>query len=227
MSKRMKHIAYVLLILAFCSCGEQKEQNSIDFLEPQPAGLENLRAFNKQFQGEYINAEDSACLIISRDKVIRERRFSLVFSRYDLDSTYAIDKSNNKQVEEVLLPQGIHVDRFDGDTVYATLSVMDTVFAVSANDLLRYYKGAYFLNSTEDNFTWKVQRLQLNKEQLSLGMIMPDDSLFAVMPVQQKSMVKDDSGAVLSYQIKPTKKELKGLIKDETFSVSDVWIKKK
>ncbi len=58
-------------------------------------------------------------------------------------------------------------------------------------------------------------------------MIMPDDSLFQLLPVEEKAIMKNDSGKVISYQMKPTKKELKELIKSSSFEEREVWIKER
>jgi len=213
---------FMLLLLAF-GCG--KVQESIDFLEPQPNTSENENSFNKRYRGHYRNLADSTQLLILQDRIIESRSIPVAFSRNDLDSTFTVDKTNDEQIKLVLAKENITVDRFAGDTIYSILATRDTIFKISDQNVCRFFKGSYFLNYTDDQATWKVHRLTLNKKELSLSRIMPTDSLFELLPVREKVIIRDDSGRVAHYQIKPSKKELKKLVKHNVFVESDKWIK--
>jgi hypothetical protein len=221
----MKYLFILTAIILLFGCEQNKE--SIDFLEPQPNNMDNSKSFNKRFRGQYINPIDSSILLIVSDKIIKVRNIQLKFSRNDIDSTFKGDKANDKEIRYELEKENITVNRFVGDSIFSTWAIKDTLFKISEENLCRFFKGSYFLNYTIDSQTWKVQRLDLDKNKLTLSMIMPNDSLFKELAVKDKFIVKDDSGFVKGYQIKPTKKELRRLVKNNSFKEWEVWIKEK
>lgn len=219
---------WILCVLLFGCEKPEEESQAMDFLDPQPVGVQNAKSFNRRYRGRYIDPDDSSSLDIYANRLVVTWKSKLFkFSRYDIDSSFTGDRSDNRQVEGALRMHEYFVDRFDGDTIYATLIHKDTIFGLSPNALLRHHKGSYFLNYTDNNIDWRVRRLDLKRDKLSISTIIPSDSLFAILPVQEKSIVKDDSGAVLAYKIRPSKKELKKLIKTQTFEEVQVWVKEK
>ncbi|MBC7450896.1 MAG: hypothetical protein H7259_05360 [Cytophagales bacterium] len=190
----------------------------MDFSEPQPVSITNIHAFNKKYQGVYIQPEDSSRLIVLSDKLISLEYFHIVSSRNDLDSSFEGDQSSNEQITEWLAKENIQVTGFKGDSIYSIWIIKDTIFIISDLNICRFLKGSYFLNHKYDAHQWKVQRMSLHKNRLSIGMIQPGDSLFHTVTIADKNTIKDDSGSVVNYQINPTKKELKKLIKANAFS---------
>lgn len=197
----------------------------MDFLESQPVGIESSNYFIKKYQGTYRNAQDSTQLIISKDRIIKLVHFPVVFSKKDIDSTFIGNKNDRNEIQSALAKDNIRVVNVKGDSIYSIWTIKDTLFAISDRNVLIYFKGSYFLNFSKDEISWKAQRLDLNKGRLSIGMIMSNDSLFKAISVEVKNEVKDDSGTVIQYQIKPTKKELKKLIRTNAFQLSEEWIK--
>jgi hypothetical protein len=221
----MKRIYFLSTIILLFSCDPKDE--SIDFLEPQPNNIDNSKSFNKHYRGYYKNANNNSTLLILNDKIIKSTKIQMVSSRNDIDSSFKGDKYDNKQIESALEKENITVDRFVGDSIYSTWTFKDTIFRISDQNLCRFYKGSYFLNYTYDQMRWKVQRLDLDKNKLTMSMIMPNDSLFEELPVRDKCIIKYDSAVIKSYQIKPSKQELKRLVKNNSFKEWDVWIKEK
>jgi hypothetical protein len=214
-----------VLMLAILVFGCDAKQESVDFLDPQPMDVSNSKSFNKKYQGLYKSPDDSSALYITTDKIIKIFNIPFVFSRNDVDSSFKGDRNNNDQLKDSFAKDNIKINYFKGDSVYSTWIIRDTLFTISDHNFLRFFKGAYFLNYTDNHITWKVQRLDLHKKRLSFAMIMPYDSLFKATPLKEKIEIKDDSGSVVQYQIRPTKKELKNLIREKTFHETVFWIK--
>lgn len=207
------------------ACGEKSKEESVDFMEPQPSGIKHSYAFGKKYQGSYIDPKDSSQLLILPDKIIKTIYLRGVCLRNDLDSSFKGDKSNNDDIIASLTKDNIDIVSIVGDSIHFVWNIKDTLFSISPSNIAKYYKGSYFLNYTNDQLTWKLQRMDLSKKRLSIGMIMPNDSLFTAIQIENMSEVKNDTGLVVNYKMKPSKKELKKLIKEEAFEESEVWIK--
>lgn len=205
-------------------CDEKYE--SVDFLEPQPGESKNESVFNKKYRGTY-NGEDGSKLFIYEDKIVKRKTQNILFGKEDIDSTFTGDRNNDEELMAYFGNEYLKVLKISGDSIYAQYQVIDTVFKISESQLCRSLKGSYFLNYKYGEYNWKVQRLDLEKDRLSISMIMPHDSLFKLLPVQEKAIIKNDSGKITSYQIKPTRKELQKLIKENAFEEREVWIKER
>ncbi len=220
----MKKLFLCLFAAAVMGCDEKSL--SVDFLEPQPGESKNESGFNKKYRGTY-NGEDGAKLFIYEDKIVKRKTGNILFDRKDIDSTFTGDRNNDEDLTAYLENENLKVLKISGDSIYTQYQAIDTVFKISEGQLCRFLKGSYFLNYKYGENNWKVQRLDLEKDRLSISMIMPHDSLFKLLPVQEKAIVKNDSGEITSYQMKPTRKELQRLIKENAFEEHEVWIKEK
>ncbi len=220
----MKKLFLFLVAVAVMGCDEKSL--SVDFIEPQPGESKNESGFNKKYRGTY-NGEGGAQLVIYEDKIVKSETHDFLFAREDVDSTFTGDKNNDEELKAYFESQNLKVLKISGDSIYTRYQAIDTVFKISESQLCRSLKGSYFLNYKYGENNWKVQRLDLEKDRLSISMIMPHDSLFKLLPVQEKAIVKNDSGEITSYQMKPTRKELQKLIKDNAFEEHEVWIKER
>lgn len=220
----MKKLFLFLFATAVMGCDAKYE--SVDFLEPQPGESKNESAFNRKYRGTY-NGEDGSKLFILEDKIVRKKIHNILFSRADVDSTFPGNRNNDEELKMYIENQDMKLLKISGDSILAQHQDIDTIFKISENQLCRSLKGSYFLNYNYGEGRWKVQRLDLEKNRLSLSMIMPDDSLFHLLPVEEKTIIKNDSGEIVTYQMKPTQKELKKLIKDNAFEEFEVWIKER
>jgi len=220
----MKTLVFCLSMLLLLSCGSKMEEESIDFMEAQPAGSKNMDKFGKAYRGNYFNRYDSSFLEITSDKVIRTYVLQFKESKYDMDTIYELGNCTDPERISKLSQKGIF-GRTEGDTIIGTYKEKDTIFTISDENVLRFYKSSYFLNYKRGQDRWKLQRLDLYKKTLSSSFILPNDSLFYTAPVKEVKELKDDSGKVYNYQIKPTKKELKNLIKAKAFTEDEVWVK--
>jgi len=212
-----------LLLFTTLLLGCDKKYESVDFLEPQPGETPNETRFGKNYRGTY-NGADNAQLVIEDDKILKVKRYTILFSKNDVDSTFDGDRNNEEELRNFYEKQNIKIITVSKDSISGLYQSIDTVFAISENQVCRALKGSYFLSYKNGSGKWKVQRLDLEKNRLSISMLMPRDSLFHLLPVQDKSVIKEN-GEVVAYQMKPTKKELKKLIKDNSFEEYEVWIK--
>lgn len=221
----MNKVYFLILLFLITACGEESMDKSIDFLESQPSEVKSSYTFSKKYQGTYINPNDSSQLLILPNTIIKIVHLRGICLSNDMDNSFNGDRNNNNDIITSLRKDSIDVVSIVGDSIHFVWNIQDTLFCISSSNVAKYYKGSYFLNYTNDQLTWKVQRMDLDKKRLSIGMIMPNDSLFTSIPIKNISEVKNDTGLVVNYKIKPSKKELKKLIKGDAFKESEVWMK--
>lgn len=89
----------------------------------------------------------------------------------------------------------------------------DTLFNLSNENILKFYKGKYFLNYKDPDGDWALHLMELNNNMLSFYCFdLPEenDKIRKFGSVIEK---KDDCGDIVKIIIKPTRKGFKKLIK--------------
>ena len=213
----------MLIILILVSCEE-----SIKFEEPQPSNHVNLTRIPKQLQGSYYSISDDTYLTIN-DQVIVDWTDSKYKTLID-SLTLEIDSTKIKEETDdfVNIVDGrykLNLHLF-GDSVLVHYSYRDTLFEISDRHILRRFKGHYFLNYKKSETNWKVRRLTLNKKELSFSKVRIPADITTLQQVTGMQEIKSDSGKVVGYKLKPTRKELKKLMK-HNFSETKTYRKAK
>jgi hypothetical protein len=212
----MKKTLYILLMIFLMSCGDYEY---VRFEKPQPDGVKRSVSFNKKVKGEYVNCSNSDDkLIISVKLILNSRTIKLKSHRNDLelDSTIFVNRNNDNELKKLF------------DTINASQTYIDTIFQISENQILKKFKGSYFLNFKENENFWNVSRLDINKDILLIGQITPSDTLLRFdFVVKNEEFNKSDSTTTTEYSINPSKKEFKKLMKSNSFKESECYFKKK
>ncbi len=210
----MKRLAilFTLVILAgLFAC-----QPPVTFNEPQPTDTDNLPKFPKRLQGQYLNVDDSSSLFVG-DKVIR-RVYDYTFKVHpnQLDST-------SKLVGDSIVDLETH-DRFRvklvGDSLVGHRQLVDTLFRMSYDNVVRKLKGYYFLNTRTDNASWVVQTLQLRKGLLVVGSISTKEDIDKL-----KALTEVPQDTLMAYKVTITKKQLKKFVKNDGFAKRERYVK--
>jgi hypothetical protein len=204
---RIKIIFLATLVLV--SCGD-----SVRFEEPQPAGQSNETKIHKRFMGKYLSLDDSAKLTIT-NKLIIKYSVSHITGKLDSvdmkgirgDTTYSgtEDKSNFDVVVK-------------GDSTFLRWSYYDTLFDITRGDILRKYKGHYFINEQVSANSWRVTTLAKIDNGLTLGTISTKEDINNL-----RTLTETKSDTLFSFR--PTKKEMKKFLKGKGFSDRDTFIK--
>lgn len=207
--KLNKAIIYLLLILAVSAC-----ENPIKFEEPQPVDQSDLKKIPKRLRGNYQSDSGDTFLSISDSKIIEWSKFAhrLLIDSLDIDS----ELINEYSPETVQLIEGkynLTIQLLPNDSVLVDYFYADTIFDIRSENLLRKFKGHYFLNYQRNDDTWRVRRLTLKKKELSFGSIRIADDIEKLKAITEIEEIKSDSGKVIGYQLNPTRKELKQLMK--------------
>ncbi len=209
----MKHVIYffaLLLSLSILSC-----TNNLKFQEPQPSGDKNEKKFKNSYQGTYLCLDDSSILFIKKDMMIQEWLITAEISKNELDTTAEIKHLNGQYfIEGKDEPLDITIL---GDSAVLRYKLTDTLFQLSDNQLLRYFKGQYFLNYKEADDQWIVKTLNLNREGLlTLSDIHGgEDEIEKIKEMTPVEEITNEEGKVVDYKVQPTKKELKKILKSD------------
>src|SRR5690606_40912 len=107
-----------------------------------------------------------------------------------------------------------------------TLSLHDalpiSVFTLSNQQVLRKWKGHYFLNSQQENKLWEVKKLTYKNNIVSVSNIVSEE---AIAQLDQLTETATDSIRPKTYTL--NKKQFKQFVKENGFSESNAYVRKK
>jgi len=191
---------------------------SVTFTEPQPTDTDNLSNFPKKLQGNYLSLADSSTLIIGEKLIQRVYDFDYKIHPNQLDSTSKISGDtiiNLETKEQALIKR-------DGDSILIHIHSIDTLFLMDYDNVVRKFKGYYFLNNRLDKTSWTVKKLQLSKGQIIISSISTKQD-----PENLKEITETPQDTIQTYKFTATKKQFKEFIRNEGFSDSERFIKLK
>ena len=206
----MKRRTIIFIGLVFLlGCGPY-----IWFKVPQPEGKPNLESFPTELVGEYLAMEDSSIIRIENNKIIREYREDIVMSitefKKEAGDSISTDTSftftDNWKFKIVS----------KGDSVQIYSSKDEELFKISEDHLLREYKDYYFLNYKDTNDFWKVKILNTYDDTLEFDFILSTDDMKLIKKITKVETVRDTVEDLERYYLKPTKRELKKILKKRT-----------
>jgi len=200
---KRKYLIYTILI--FCiGCGPY-----IWFKVPQPEGLSNLKSFPDNIQGKYIALSDTSTIRIESDEIVQEYRENLIMTKTKFHEETGDTVSTDTSFT--------FADKWDvkvmsiGDSVYIYSSKDDQLFKISDENILREYKGYYFLNYKDSTF-WKVKILKMSNDTLEFDYILTDDDIVNILGVTKVETVKDTIEDVTKYYLEPSKRQLRKIL---------------
>lgn len=187
----------------------------ITFNEPQPSNTSNLDKFPNSLQGEYISTINNSKLNIGEKTIIQFYEIEEKISKNNLidlklTNDTLIDLKTNKK----------YPTKQQGDSLAFTIKGLDTLCLLNDNDVLKKYKGYYFLNKKYTSGNWEVKKMELNKGQLTISRISVKEDIEKLKEIKELS---SDTSAL--HNLSLTKKEFKKFIKNDGFSESDTYIK--
>lgn len=202
----MMGVASVLFLI---SC-----EPAATFTEPQPAGTANESRFSNNIQGDYWSDETGELLhigdqyISSQYNEIEKIHKDSLERYYQLmgDTLYNVKTGLKERVE------------LRNDTINIYRNYTDTLFSISDNELLKRWKGYYFLNTKHSDSAWEVQQLLLQRGKLTIGEI---SSLADINALQElTATVGDSSSTTFSLNKNQFKKFVRknGFRKRQTYS---------
>ena len=198
-------IIFIALILLI-GCGPY-----IWFKVPQPENAINLNAFPENVLGKYTSVYDTSILRVKTNQIIKEYRENLILSKLEFreevgdtiseDTSFVFNDNWDITIQSV------------GDSIRIISSKDEVVFQISEYQLLRYYKKYYFMNFKDSNDYWKVKILRIEGDTLEFDNILTEDDLRFIKKITTIEIYSDSINDEKEYLLKPTKRELKKILK--------------
>ncbi|HYG39176.1 MAG TPA: hypothetical protein VD908_11180 [Cytophagales bacterium] len=208
----MKLRLLTLLIFSILfACGP-----SITFEVPQPPSSNSLNRFPKKLLGHYISENQLSYLTISKNQVLKTYDYDIKLDRDSLDEEYTI-KGDSLIEKATGIKQFIKVA---GDNIVAHINQVDTLFSLSSKNILKKFRGHYFLN-TEYEDGWSVTKLSFSKGILTFGEINNKEDLDDLSKI-----VESDLDTVI-YNLKVTRKQFKKFVKEGGFREEEIYYRTK
>lgn len=203
----------IALIMCLFSCDPP-----VTFTEPQPTGSANLSIIPDRLQGEYISLEDSSVLLINESVI--QRSFDYMVKTH-LNQLGDDEQLKGDTILNLTTHEKISVKK-EGDSLVASFHFVDTLFKISDQNVLRKFKGYYFLNMQYNEKSWEVRKLQLSKGELTLSSISGQEDIDRLKEVSES--VKD---TVPPYEFTASRKQFRKFIKNEGFSQRETFVRQK
>ncbi|MDB5257351.1 MAG: hypothetical protein JWM14_2046 [Chitinophagaceae bacterium] len=208
---KFKSIIFIILLINLFAC-----EPPVTFDEPQPSNTDNLSTFPKRLKGQYLSADGESTLIIDDKFITRIYDYDYRFHRKDIDTfsrisgDTIIDINTNEKA----------VVKFDGDTVINHIHYSDTTFILNYDNVVRKFKGCYFLNIRYDKESWIVQKLQLSHGKLTLSGISTKAEIDNLITITESPQ-----DTIAPFKFKPTKKQFKKFLNNDGFVEGETFVR--
>lgn len=190
----------------------------VTFTEPQPTDTDNLSKFPKRLQGQYLSLADNSTLSIGDKLIQRIYDYDYKVNPNQLDSTSRLSGDtiiDLKTNERTLIKR-------DGDSLITHIHYVDTLFQLNYDNVVRKFKGYYFLNTRYDKESWEVKKIQLARGQLVISSISTKEDVDNL-----KEITETATDTIPPYKFTSTKKQFKQFIRNDGFSDSETFIRQK
>jgi hypothetical protein len=205
-------IIYFIFFATLISC-RKSDAPIAGFEEPQPNDISNLSKIPNRLFGKYLNIKDSSLLVINENVIKRVNNFSGKIHIKELDSLNVL---SGNTVINLKTKERIQVRRI-GDSLLYHQNYTDTIFRLSKMNVLKKYKGYYFLNILFDEKNWETKKVKLSKGKLTISTI---NSIEEIHNLEKITSSSHDTISQV-FKFKPTKRQFKKFVKEEGFGEED------
>lgn len=190
-------------------------QPPIVFDKPQPADVAALGGFPARMQGKYLSMEDSTFMEVTAQSMIRT---------YDFYQKIHISQlgSNQQLIDDTLFDLKTNEGKLiqiEGDSIVEHIKEADTLFTIDELNILKKFKGYYFVNIYAPPDTWQVKKLEISKRQLTLNNISPKEDL------KQLKAITGTIQDTVPYIFSPTRQQFRKFVRNEGFRDSEKFVK--
>ena len=194
-------------------------EDPIRFEVPQPEGTIEQHVLPRKYHGRYRSLQDSSILIISRGNIISFYRKNFKGKVSELDSSERVLFSKDTTFTDEHGKATVKAQR-KGDEITYQYENRETIFSFARHDVLKKFRGYYFLNHETAPSHWTVTKLGFTKEGLVLGTLSSKDDLLRLRELTQQ---KSDT----VYNFRPTSTQMKKFIRDKGFHNEERFVKLK
>jgi len=210
---RLKFITTIIILTSLVACAPP-----VTFNEPQPTNTDNLSEFPNRLQGHYLSSADSSVLIIDAKTIQRIYDFDYKIHPSQIDSN---SRLSGDTIINVTTNTREIVKRA-GDSLVTHINYIDTLFQIDYDNVVRKFKGFYFLNKRLDKESWEVKKIELSKGQLIVSSISSKEDIENL-----KAITESTQDTVAPYNFAATKKHFKEFVKNKGFTDSEHFIRQK
>ncbi len=168
------------------------------FSEPQPVDKSGITSFPNRVQGIFASADQSSSITISERLITR----SYYFEPGDTAGLTVKAEYNNETISAETALTG---------------KLTDTLFNIAAGDILKKFKGYYFLNKQFAERGWEVSKLLLKEGQLTISNIQSGQDIQKLKSITE---TVDDTAAT---KIVLTKRQFRDFIKQDGFADEETF----
>jgi len=211
--KQLKFITTIIILTSLFAC-----EPPVTFNEPQPTDTDNLSKFPGRLQGQYLSLADNSTLVIGDKLIQRISDFDLKIHPSELDSNSRL--SGDTIID--LTTNTRQVIKRDGDSLVYHIHSIDTLFQMNYENVVRKFKGYYFLNKRWGDGRWEVKKIELSKGQLVISSISTKQDIENLKTITESTQ---DTDAPCKFTT--TKKQFKEFIKNDGFSDSEIFVRQK
>ncbi|NVO19884.1 MAG: hypothetical protein HXX13_09290 [Bacteroidetes bacterium] len=191
-------------------------ESPVTFTEPQPPDTGNLAKIPDRLAGKYYSLADNSLLTISDNLLVRTYDFDNKMHINDLDSNMRLSGDTLVDLKSHERTIVIRV----GDTLVNHIHATDTVFQLNKDNVLRKFKGYYFLNKRMNDESWEVKKISISRGQITIGSI---SSKFDLEKLQEITETSKDT--VPPHKFTVTKKQFRKFIRRDGFSENEIFIR--
>ena len=197
----------------FIACEDRGTFATFD--KPQPDNSSSLTSFPKRILGKYISTDQASTITIENNLMTRNHNFDFKVSKDSLDSSYQLVGDTLKDVAN----SSKYKIKLRGDTIYGCLNWTDTLFKISKDNILKKYKGYYFMNTRLTDSAWEVREVSLKNGLLYISSISSDTD------IQKLQEISETNSDTLSINYTLTRKQFKKFVRQEGFSHKEIFTK--
>lgn len=212
--KQLSLFSTIIILTGLYSCGEPP----VTFNEPQPTDIKNISKFPDLMQGQYLSLADNSVLVIGAKLIQRIYDFDQKIHPSQLDSNSRL--SGDTIIN--LTTNTKEVVKRDGDSLVTHIHYIDTLFQMDYDNVVRKFKGYYFLNKRYDKESWEVKKIELSKGQLVVSNISTKQDIENL-----KTITESTQDTVAPYKFATTKKQFKEFIRNDGFSDRETFVRQK
>lgn len=186
------------------------------FDEPQPTDTDNLSKFPTRLQGQYSSIADNSTLSIGDKLIQRIYDYDYKIHPNLLDSTSILSGDtiiDLKTMEKTII-------KHEGDSLLTHVHYIDTLFQMNYDNVVRRFKGYYFLNTRYDKTSWEVKKIHLSKGQLIISSISTKLDIDNLKEISETPI-----DTVPPFKFTTTKKQFKEFIKNDGFRDSETFVR--
>ena len=212
---KYKHILTVLIFATILfSCKEPLVQ----FEDAQPTNSRELNQISRKLIGTYYNSEDNTELEITKNLFIKKMILTDTVNISELGENEILkgdsifDKVRNFKIKVTII----------NDSLFTNYQYLDTIFNLTQKDVLKRFKGYYFLNKYgKDNNSWEVLKLKLSKGILNINSISTENEIDILNEITETAVDNNRP-----FRVKLTKKQFREFVEENGFSEGESYLKK-